>query len=254
MHGPLPFACKPKDSPQALLSTPFTPLAAAPTAARVLVLLIRISVLPALLSWGLLLLPRIAASALLLAAVSLVLAALLIILVHLSSYIGINLPHVKNASIGSPFRSTPASKILVHDEYLAVVLLYTAADVTPRREVALISLPLRGEPRDHRRAEVSPAAQREQSSRRRFRHRSEALVSVRELRGRTPIRRYAWIGQSYHPLPMSHHRRAVRVRHLEPIPRRSGPVGRRKPLRHDPHRHIKRACRSTDSPLASCAR
>jgi hypothetical protein len=68
-----------------LLSTPFTPLAAAPTAARVLVLLIRISVLPALLSWGLLLLPRIAASALLLAAVSLVLAALLIILVHLSS-------------------------------------------------------------------------------------------------------------------------------------------------------------------------
>jgi hypothetical protein len=115
-----------------LLSTAFIPLAAASPAARVLVLLIRISVLPALLSWGLLLLPRIAAPALLLAAVALVLAALLIILVHLSSYIGINLPHVKNASLVGPFRSTPASKILMHDEYLAIVLLYTVADVRPR--------------------------------------------------------------------------------------------------------------------------
>ena len=39
---------------------------------------------------------------------------------------------LKTLQLVGPFRSTPASKILVHDEYLAIVLLYTAADVTPR--------------------------------------------------------------------------------------------------------------------------
>jgi hypothetical protein len=41
-------------------------------------------------------------------------------------------------------------------------------------------------------------------------------------------------GQSPPLRPMSHHRRAVRVFDLEPIPRRPGPVGSGQALRHDP--------------------
>jgi hypothetical protein len=47
------------------------------------------------------------------------------------------------------------------------------------------------------------------------------------------------------------HRRAVRVLDLEPVPRRSGFVGRGKPLRHNALQSHRAACRNTSSPLAS---
>ena len=106
--------------------------------------------------------------------------------------------------------------------------LYTAADVTPRREVALISLPLRGEPRDHRLAEETlAAAQREQRSRRWFRRRSAAHCSSRSGASRTPIQQYCLDRTELpSPLPMSYHRRTVGVLDLEPVPGRARPVGR----------------------------
>jgi hypothetical protein len=71
-------------------------------------------------------------------------------------------------------------------------------------------------------------------------------------RVRTPMRQYCPDrAELPSPIPMSHHRRAVRVLDLDPVPRRAGSIGAARRFETIPSKPIAQACRKTSSPLAS---